>query len=757
MDLNKFTEKSQDALSSAHDLVLQWKHQELQGLHLFSALLQQKDGLISSVVDKLPLNRQRIEPGVEQALTAIPRVTGSGLGQVRPSRGVSEVLLGAEKIAAQMKDAYVSVEHLFLALLRQDQKCRQIAADAGIQERIFLDALKDIRGQQSVQSSNPEATYGVLEKYASDLSQLAQQDKLDPVIGRDEEIRRIIQILSRRRKNNPVLIGNPGVGKTAVVEGLALRIVAGDVPENLKNRRVLGLDMGALIAGAKYRGEFEERLKAVLKEVSESNGRIILFIDELHTVVGAGANEGAMDAGNLLKPLLARGELRCIGASTLDEYRRYIEKDKALARRFQSILVDQPSVQDTISILRGLKERYEVHHGVKIRDAALIQAAHLSDRYISERFLPDKAIDLVDEAAAKLRTEINSRPMEIDTVARQKMQLQIEISGLKKEKDRQSTDRLERLEKALSDAEERYQTLQTRWETEKAAISNLQELRQSLELAKRSLAQAERDYNLERAAELRNGIIPGLLRQVHEAEKKQLSDTEKENRLLKEDVDETDIAEIISRWTKIPVSRLLSSERQRLLDLSEQLHRRVISQDAAVTVVADAILRARAGIQDPQRPIGSFIFLGPTGVGKTELARALAEALFDNESALIRIDMSEYMEKHSAARLIGAPPGYVGYEEGGQLTEAVRRRPYAVLLFDEIEKAHHDIFNLFLQLLDDGRLTDSQGHSVDFKNTVIIMTSNIAGEEYLDTEGKEGDKKAKSICCAPAIFSSRVP
>ena len=739
MNIEKFTQKSQEVLSSAHDVAVKHHHQEIRPIHLVTALIDQKDGLIHALLEKLKVNTRYFQDEVGKSLGKIPAVTGPGASQLGSSRDFSRVLMEAEKIASRLKDDYVSVEHLFLALITIDPECKSIAQKFQITEAMFLDALREVRGNQRITSQNPEATFQALEKYAVDLTKAAKNHKLDPVIGRDEEIRRVIQILSRRTKNNPVLIGDPGVGKTAIVEGLANRIIQDDVPEGLKNRRLLGLDMGALIAGAKYRGEFEERLKAVLKEVTSAKGEIILFIDELHTVVGAGAAEGAMDAGNLLKPMLARGELHCIGATTLDEYRKYIEKDKALERRFQTVFIDQPSVEDTISILRGLCERYEVHHGITIRDSALMAAAVLSNRYISDRFLPDKAIDLIDEAAAKLRTEIDSKPIEIDEALRRKMQLDIEITGLKKEKDSAAKDRLIRLEKEKQELEERLQTLQARWDAEKGVISELSALRESLELARRNLTEAERNYDLNKAAELRNGTIPNLERQLTEAEKRVRETSEQ--RLLKKEVDENDIAEIVSRWTHIPVNKLLEGERERLLHLSEELHTRVVGQDQAVDAVSDAILRSRAGLKDPNRPIGSFIFLGPTGVGKTELAKALADILFDDERALVRIDMSEYMEKHSVSRLIGAPPGYVGYDEGGQLTEAIRRRPYAAVLFDEIEKAHSDVFNILLQLLDDGRLTDSHGHIVDFKNTLIIMTSNIGSHYLTSTEGSPEEKK----------------
>jgi ATP-dependent Clp protease ATP-binding subunit ClpB len=738
MNAEKLTEKSREAVQSAHNLAIDRNNPAMECGHLLLALATQPEGLVPAVLTKMGVDAGRVVQVAESAVARLPSVTGPGVGQMGMGRELSKALMEAEKIAAGLKDEYVSVEHLLLALLAVDGRLRDGLAPLGVTKDAFMGALRSVRGSQRVTSANPEATFDSLEKYGRDLTELARQQKLDPVIGRDEEIRRAIQILSRRTKNNPVLIGDPGVGKTAIVEGLALRIIDGDVPEGLKDRRIVALDMGALIAGAKFRGEFEERLKAVLKEVTDADGAVILFIDELHTVVGAGAAEGAMDAGNLLKPMLARGELHCIGATTLDEYRQHIEKDKALERRFQTVLVDQPSVEDTISILRGLRERYEVHHGVKLRDAALVAAAVLSNRYISDRFLPDKAIDLVDEAAAKLRTEIDSRPVEIDELARRKMQMEIEITGLRKEKDKDSKARLEALEKELADVDERLTEKQAHWEAEKQAITGLQEMRESLEIAKRRLATAERDYDLEKAAELRNGTIPQLETRLREAE--EALQTGGRTRLLKEEVDENDVAEVVARWTHIPVKRLLQGEKERLLALAEHLHKRVVSQDDAVDAVSDAVLRSRAGLKDPQRPIGSFIFLGPTGVGKTELARTLAEFLFDEEKALVRIDMSEYMEKHSVARLIGAPPGYVGYDEGGQLTEAIRRRPYSVILFDEIEKAHPDVFNVLLQLLDDGRLTDSQGHVVDFKNTVIIMTSNI-GSHHLIEGGNPDDKR----------------
>ena len=735
MDMEKLTTKSREAMIASQNIATEYGHQEIRPIHLLKALADQEGGLIPSLLKKMNVDFGRFSLAVEKELRSIPSVSGPGAQECYTSRDFSQVLIKAKEIAEYMKDDYISVEHLFLALLQTDAKCGALLKSLGVDENTVLNALKAVRGNQRVTNDSPESTFEALEKYGRDLTAAAAQNKLDPVIGRDDEIRRTIQILSRRTKNNPVLIGEPGVGKTAIVEGLANRIMSGDVPEGLKDKKLVALDMGALIAGAKYRGEFEERLKAVLKEVTSSEGRIILFIDELHTVVGAGAGgEGAMDAGNLLKPLLARGELHCIGATTLDEYRKYIEKDPALERRFQAVLVPQPSVEDTIAILRGLKERYEVHHGVKIKDSAIIAAATLSDKYIADRFLPDKAIDLIDEAAAKLRTEIDSCPVEIDEIERKRMRTEIELAALRKETDDASKARREDLEKELAELKEKAAVLKTEWEAEKKSISEVGTLRESLELAKRNLAKAEREYDLNKAAELRHGIIPGLEKQIKAIEEKVKDDSGK--RLLKEQVDEEDIAEIVSRWTHIPVSKLVQGEREKLLALPQKLHERVVGQDDAVTAVADSVLRARAGLKDPKRPIASFIFLGPTGVGKTELAKALAEDLFDDERAMIRIDMSEYMEKHSVSRLVGAPPGYVGYDEGGQLTEAVRRRPYSVILFDEIEKAHHDVFNIFLQILDDGALTDSRGRHVDFKNTIIIMTSNLGSDILLDAAAK---------------------
>ncbi len=728
MNIEKFTNRSREALGSAQGLAVENGNAELNNLHLLSALLEQSEGLISSLLQRCDIPLSKVAGMVEVALGNLPKVSG-GNGQLYQSGEFGKVLSSAMKRAKDMHDEYVSVEHFILALVESDSKAGEILRQSGLSVDKVLQALQAIRGNQRVTSATPEVTFEALEKYGKDLTLLAAQDKLDPVIGRDEQIRRVIQILSRRTKNNPVLIGEPGVGKTAIAEGLARRIFRGDVPEGLKNRRLISLDMGALIAGAKYRGEFEERLKAVLKEVTSADGEVILFIDELHTVVGAGASEGSMDAGNLLKPLLARGELHCIGATTLDEYRKYIEKDAALERRFQSVLIAPPSVEDTISILRGLKERYEIHHGIHLKDSALVAAAVLSDKYISDRFLPDKAIDLIDEASAALRTEIDSSPVEIDELERRCMQLEIEIAGLRKEKDSGSVKQCKSLEAELAELKESSNELRARWENEKKAIEQLRTLREVLESTRQQLDKAEREYNLNKAAELRHGTIPNLEQQIKDAEAAIKANAE--SRLLQEEVGEEDIAAIVSRWTHIPVSKLVQSEKLKLLALADHLHERVIGQEEAVNAVADSVLRARAGLKNPNRPIASFIFLGPTGVGKTELARALAHDLFDDERAIVRIDMSEYMEKHSVSRLIGAPPGYVGYDEGGQLTEAVRRRPYSVVLFDEIEKAHHDVFNVLLQLLDDGRITDSQGRTINFKNCIVIMTSNLGSSQIL--------------------------
>jgi len=731
MDMNKMTIKVQEALQAASGMAMRRNHQGVDVEHLLLALLEQEGGLAQAILEQTGCSVSSVKTAAEQALNKLPQVQGSGggPGQVHIAPRVGKLLAQAEAEMKGLKDDFLSVEHLLLAMVEEGGVFKSL----GIKRDKLLAGLQQVRGNQRVTSQDPEGTYQALDKYGRDLTRLAGQGKLDPVIGRDEEIRRVVQILSRRTKNNPVLIGEPGVGKTAIVEGLAQRIIKGDVPEGLKKKRLIVLDMGSLVAGAKFRGEFEERLKAVLKEVQSSQGQILLFIDELHTVVGAGAAEGAMDAANLLKPMLARGELHLIGATTLDEYRKHIEKDAALERRFQPVLVDQPSVEDTISILRGLKERYEVHHGVRIKDSALVAAARLSHRYIGDRFLPDKAIDLIDESAARLRTEIDSMPAEMDEISRKVMQLEIEREALKKETDPGSQTRLANLEQELTGKQQTLAELKTRWEAEKASVGILQQLRQSIERVKQDIEQAERKYDLNRVAELRYGELPRLEKEMREEEER-LTNKKQESRLLKEEVDEEDIAEVVSRWTGIPLNRLMQGEVEKLLHLDEHLHQRVIGQDEAVRAVADAVLRARSGIKDPNRPIGSFLFLGPTGVGKTELARALAHTLFDDEANMVRIDMSEYMEKHTVARLIGAPPGYVGYEEGGQLTEAVRRKPFSVILFDEVEKAHHDVFNVLLQVLDDGRLTDSQGRTVDFKNTVLIMTSNLGSQEILEAQ-----------------------
>lgn len=735
MDMNRMTVKLQEALQSASGHAQRRSHQGIEVEHVLLALLEQEGGTTPALLEGAGLALPAVRQAVEQALAKFPQVQGSGAapGQVHIANRLTHVLNRAEEEQKSLKDDFLSVEHVLLAMVQEGGIFKKL----GITRDRLLAGLQQVRGNQRVTSQDPESTYQSLVKYGRELTQLAGQGKLDPVIGRDDEIRRVIQILSRRTKNNPVLIGEPGVGKTAIVEGLAIRIVKGDVPESLKHKKLFALDMGSLVAGAKFRGEFEERLKAVLKEIQSSQGQILLFIDELHTVVGAGAAEGAMDAANLLKPMLARGELHLIGATTLDEYRKHIEKDAALERRFQTVLVDQPSVENTISILRGLKERYEVHHGVRIKDSALVAAAKLSHRYIADRFLPDKAIDLVDEAAARLRTEIDSLPAELDEVSRKVLQLEIEREALKKEKDAASAARLSTLESELTEKQRDLQALKTRWESEKTSVSRLRKTREAIEEMKQKIEQAERAYDLNRVAELRYGELPKLERELA-LEQQHLEKKQDTTRLLKEEVDEDEIAAVVSRWTGVPVSRLLEGETDKLLKLEELLHERVVGQEEGVRAVADAVLRARSGIKDPNRPIGSFLFLGPTGVGKTELARALAAILFDDEGNLVRIDMSEYMEKHTVARLIGAPPGYIGYEEGGQLTEAVRRRPFSVILFDEIEKAHHDVFNVLLQVLDDGRLTDSQGRTVDFKNTVLIMTSNIGSPHILEAQQRGG-------------------
>jgi ATP-dependent Clp protease ATP-binding subunit ClpB len=742
VDPNRLTQKSQEALHDAQTKALRHGQTEVEPEHLLLALLDQPEGLIPRLLVRADVDTGSLHAAVERAIEALPRVSGSGAGagQVYVSRALSQILDKAEDEAKRLKDEYVSVEHVFLAMIASGTQAAvgRLLRDHGVSRERFLEILTEVRGSQRVTSATPESAYEALEKYGIDLVVAARTGKLDPVIGRDGEIRRVIQILSRKTKNNPVLVGDPGVGKTAIVEGLAQRIVRGDIPEGLKDKTIFSLDMGSLLAGAKYRGEFEERLRAVLQEVKAAEGRILLFIDEIHTVVGAGAAEGAMDAGNMLKPMLARGELHCIGATTLDEYRRHIEKDAALERRLQPVMVDEPTVEDTISILRGLRERFEVHHGVRIQDASLVAAAVLADRYIADRFLPDKAIDLVDEACAVIRTEIDSMPQELDAITRRVMQLEIEEAALKKEKDTASKERLEALRKELADLRAQADAMTAQWEAERQAIRRLQALREELEQVRREIEEAERSYDLNKAAELRHGRLPELDRRLR-AEEERLNEKQGGTRLLREEVTEDEIAEVVARWTGIPVSRLLEGERDKLLRLDEVLHERVIGQDEAVGLVADAVIRARAGIKDPKRPIGSFIFLGPTGVGKTELSRALAEALFDSEENMVRLDMSEYQERHTVSRLMGAPPGYVGYEEGGQLTEAVRRKPYSVVLFDEVEKAHPDVFNALLQILDDGRLTDAQGRTVNFRNTVIIMTSNIGSLYLLDGVTADGE------------------
>lgn len=746
MNIEKFTEKAQEAVGAAQEIAIRYGHQQVDGEHLHLALLSQEEGLIPRLISFMGENTALLTKDVENELAKLPKVFGTGASSLYATRRFNEILIRAEDEARKFKDEYTGVEHIYLALLKERHTASEVIfKQFGINQERFLSALSKVRSNQRITSKNPEETYEALNRFGRDLVELARKGKLDPVIGRDAEIRRVVRILSRRTKNNPVLIGEPGVGKTAVVEGLAQRILKGDVPEGLKGKTIYALDMGSLIAGAKYRGEFEERLKAVLNEIEKSQGRIVMFIDELHNIVGAGKAEGAMDAGNILKPMLARGELHCIGATTLDEYRKYIEKDAALERRFQPVTIDQPNVEDTISILRGLKEKFEIHHGVRITDNAIIACAVLSNRYISDRFLPDKAIDLMDEAASMIRTEIDSMPTELDEISRRIMQMEIERQALKREEDRQSVERMEVLEREIAGLKDKAAVMKAQWEYEKDNIKREKDLKQQIEDIRRQIEEAERKYDLNELAVLKHGKLPELERLLEEEKRK---NAESSKQLLKEEVTEEEIAEIISKWTGIPITRLVENEKEKLLNMEDILHRRVVGQNEAVTAVSDAVIRARSGLKDLSKPIGSFIFLGPTGVGKTELAKALSEALFDSEENIVRIDMSEYMEKHTVAKLIGAPPGYVGYEEGGQLTEAVRRKPYCVILFDEIEKAHSDVFNVLLQILDDGRLTDSQGRTVNFKNTVIIMTSNV-GSQYLlngiDENGEINETSRESV------------
>ncbi|MRZ79223.1 ATP-dependent chaperone ClpB [Paeniclostridium sordellii] len=746
MNIEKMTVRVQNSLNEAYDIAVKNHNQQVDVIHLLSALVNQEDGLIPNILEKMNISVSSLNNSINIELSKLPQIHGEGISSqgITATRRINEVLLKAEEISKDFKDAYISVEHVILAMIETESKTNvgKIFKQFNLNKKDFLDVLSKVRGSQRVETNDPEGTYEALERYSTNLVELAKKNKLDPVIGRDEEIRRVIRILSRRTKNNPVLIGEPGVGKTAIVEGLAERIVRGDVPEGLKEKVIYSLDMGALIAGAKYRGEFEERLKAVLKEVQSSEGKIILFIDEIHTIVGAGKTDGAMDAGNLIKPMLARGELNCIGATTFDEYRQYIEKDKALERRFQPVMAEEPSVSDTISILRGLKERFEIHHGIRIHDSAIVTAAKLSDRYIQDRFLPDKAIDLIDEAGAMIRSEIDSLPTELDVVRRRLLTLETEREALLKENDEKSKQRLENLGKELAELKSKNDEMTAKYEKEKSKIQEIRDLKAKLDEAKGNVEKFEREYDFNKAAEVKYGIIPKLEEQIKEHELKMQKSYE--DALLKEEVTENEISQIVAKWTGIPVTKLVEGEREKLLKLEDELHKRVIGQDEAVTAVSNAVIRARAGLKDENKPIGSFIFLGPTGVGKTELAKTLANNLFDSEENIIRIDMSEYMEKHAVSRLIGPPPGYVGYEEGGQLTEAVRRNPYSVILFDEIEKAHEDVFNLFLQILDDGRLTDNKGKTVDFKNTIIIMTSNI-GSSYLLEAGEDLNEEAKDL------------